>query len=74
MSYQEMKHKRLICIWTSTNVEVYLDMIRVLSGGQKVDILEVGLWYCFRNFYILLCIIWLCDWPIIAIMPCHGVW
>ena len=41
-----MKHERLIHIWISID-EVYLGMVRVLSRGQKVDILkflEVGLW------------------------------
>jgi len=31
-------------MWTSTNVEVHLSMVRVLTRGQKADVLEVGLW------------------------------
>ena len=36
-----MKHKRLIYIQISADVEVYLDMVRVLSGDQKMDVLDV---------------------------------
>jgi len=41
-----MKYEGLIYVWTSID-KVYLDMVRVLSGGQKADILkvlEVSLW------------------------------
>jgi len=30
-----MKYKRLIYVWASTDMEVYLDMVRVPTGGQK---------------------------------------
>jgi len=30
ISYQEIKHKRLIYVQTSTDAEVHLDMVRVL--------------------------------------------
>jgi len=30
-------------MWTSINVEVHLDMVRVLTRSQKADVLEVGL-------------------------------
>jgi len=46
MSCQEIKHKRLIHAQTSTDVEVYLDMVGVLTGSQEADIsdvLEIGL-------------------------------
>jgi len=46
MNYQEMKHKRLICIQTSMDTKVYLVMVRVVTKSQKVnvsDISEVGL-------------------------------
>ena len=34
----------LICIWIITDIEVYLGVVRVLTGSQKADILKVGLW------------------------------
>ena len=37
-----MKHKRLICKWESIGVEIYLEMIKVLSRVRNV--LEVDLW------------------------------
>jgi len=36
-----MKYKRLIHIQTSIDVEVYLNIVRVLSESQEVDILDV---------------------------------
>jgi len=47
-----MKYKRLIYLWTSMDVEVYLDIIRVLTGSQKAnvsDISEVSLWQYTRK-------------------------
>jgi len=38
-----MKHERLIYIWMIIDTEVYLCMVRVLTGSQEVDVLEVGL-------------------------------
>ena len=41
-----MKHKRLIHVQASMDVEVYLGMVRVLTRNQEADIsdiLEVGL-------------------------------
>ena len=41
-----MKHEEQICAQTSTDVEVYLDMVGVLTGSQEADIsdvLEIGL-------------------------------
>jgi len=43
-----MKHERLICAWTSIDVEVYLGIVKVLFRDQEADIsdvLEVSLWY-----------------------------
>ena len=37
-----MKCKRLICVWTSMNMKVYLNIIRVLIRSQKADISEVS--------------------------------
>ena len=37
-----MKHKRLICIQTSIDVKVYLDMIKVLTGYQEVDVSDIS--------------------------------
>ena len=37
-----MKCKRLICVWTSMNMKVYLNIIRVLTRSQKADISEVS--------------------------------
>ena len=39
-----MKHKRLICVQMSTDMEVYLDIVRVLAKSQEVEVLEVSLW------------------------------
>jgi len=36
-----MKYKRLIHIQTSIDIEVYLGIFRILSGDQKVDVLDV---------------------------------
>jgi len=41
MSYQKMKHEKLICIQTNINVETCLGMIRVLTSSYKVDVSEV---------------------------------
>ena len=38
-----MKHKKLIYAHLYTDTEVYLDIVRVLSGSQKVEVSEVGL-------------------------------
>jgi len=43
-----MKHERLIHTWKITDVEIHLDMVRVLFRAQKADvsdISEVSLWY-----------------------------
>ena len=37
-----MKHKRLICVQTSIDAEVYLDIVRVLTRSQKVGVLDVS--------------------------------
>ena len=36
-----MKHKRLIYMQISADIKVYLDMVRVLFGDQKMDFLDV---------------------------------
>jgi len=43
MSYQKIKHERLICIQTNINIETEtcLGMIRVLTSSYKVDVSEV---------------------------------
>ena len=38
-----MKYERLIHIETSTDIEVYLSIVRVLFKDQKANISEVGL-------------------------------
>jgi len=38
-----MKYNRLIHAHLYTNTEVYLDIVRVLSGSQKVEVSEVSL-------------------------------
>ena len=38
-----IKCERLIYIQTSMNAEVYLSMIRVLTGSQEIKVLEVSL-------------------------------
>ena len=43
MSCQEVKYKRLIHIQTSTDMEVYLIIVRVFTRSQKVKVLEVSL-------------------------------
>ena len=43
MSCQEMKYKRLIYTQTSTDVKVYLDMVRVLTRCHEVDISDVDI-------------------------------
>ena len=43
-----MKCERLIHTWEITDVEIHLDMVRVLLRAQKADVLdisEVSLWY-----------------------------
>jgi len=42
MSCQEMKHKRLIYVQISTDVEVYLGMVRVTTGSQEADVSDVS--------------------------------
>ena len=37
-----MKYKRLIYVQMIIDVEVYLDMVRVLTRSQEVDILDVS--------------------------------
>ena len=37
-----MKYKRLIHVQTSIDIEVYLDVVKILSGSQKVNVLEVS--------------------------------
>ena len=37
-----MKCKRLICVWTSMDMKVYLNIVRVLTRSQKADISEVS--------------------------------
>ena len=36
-----MKYKRLIYMQISADIEVYLDMVRVLFRDQKMDVLDV---------------------------------
>ena len=36
-----MKYKRLIYMQISADIEVYLDMVRVLFRYQKMDVLDV---------------------------------
>jgi len=36
-----MKHKRLIYMQISADIEVYLDIVRVLFRDQKMDVLDV---------------------------------
>jgi len=38
-----MKYKRLIHVLTSIDAEVYLGIVRVLTGSQKANISEVSL-------------------------------
>jgi len=40
MCYQEMKHKKLICIQTITNAKVYLDIVRILTRNQEINVLD----------------------------------
>ena len=35
-----MKYERLICVWMIMDVEVYLDMIKVLIWSQKANVSE----------------------------------
>jgi len=38
-------------MWTSTNMEVHLGMVRVLTGSQEADVLDVSeviLWWYYR--------------------------
>jgi len=37
-----MKSKRLIHVWMITDTEVYLGIVRVLTGSQKVDVSDVS--------------------------------
>ena len=41
MNYQKMKHKRLIYIQISIDIEIYIGIIIVLTRSQKADILNV---------------------------------
>lgn len=43
ISYQEIKHKRLIHAQMSIDAEVHLGVVRDLIGSQKVEVLEVSL-------------------------------
>ena len=45
MSCQKIKYKRLIYVQIITDVEIYLGIVKVLTRSQKVNILDVGLWY-----------------------------
>jgi len=50
-----MKHKRLICVQTSIDVEVYIGIIIVLTRSQKVNILnilKVSLWHYIKILLI----------------------
>jgi len=42
MSCQKIKHKRLICVQTIIDVKIYLDMVRVITRSQKVDVLNIS--------------------------------
>ena len=41
MSYQEMKHRGLIYAQTITDIEVYLNIVQVLTRSQEVNISDV---------------------------------
>jgi len=38
-----MKYKKLIYVQTITDAEIYLNIVRVLTRSQKVDVSDVGL-------------------------------
>jgi len=42
ISYQEIKHKRLICAQMSIDTEVHLGVVRVLTRSQEADVSEVS--------------------------------